>query len=272
MHVLKKIRNNIESSRKIHQNKPGRLLLVHGNVIVWDHWIKSYEFNNSQGISIHRNLTEGHIYLDATAKMRNSLAIEVLNKDMLFLMKLYQATLQNPEDLSASISLLEHTSILVNIFCNVNQPIETCADQRLSDLQTVLDYFNSWEQAVQSSTTEIVQKHLITRETREDINSSITGFISLCSLLLGKGNTINPGYLNSNLVENHFGQQRGIRNGLNTNPTLAQYGSGNTATILGQCTISSKCNSGQQAAFYKATTPCALNPGQNKRKRSGIRL
>ena len=73
-------------------------------------------------------------------------------------MKLYRATLQNPENMPASIPLLELTSILVNIFCNVNQPIETCADQRLSDLQKVLDFFNSWEEAVQSSTTEIVQK------------------------------------------------------------------------------------------------------------------
>lgn len=66
----------------------------------------------------------------------------------------------------------------------------------------------------------MASKNLISQETRDDINSSGAGFISLCTLMLGKGNNINPGYFNSDIVENLFGQQRGIRNGLNANPTL----------------------------------------------------
>jgi hypothetical protein len=38
--------------------------------------------------------------------MRNQLAIDVLDKNMLFLMKSYQATLQDPERLSSAISSL----------------------------------------------------------------------------------------------------------------------------------------------------------------------
>jgi hypothetical protein len=48
---------------------------------------------------------------------------------------------------------------------------------------------------------------------------------------------VDPAYFNSDIVENLFGQQRGIRNGLNANPTLKQYGPSNTAIILGQCSV-----------------------------------
>lgn len=88
-------------------------------------------------------------------------------------------------------------------------------------------------------------------------------------------NSINPGFLNSDIVENLFGQQRGVRNGLNNNPTLAQYGPSNTAIILGQCTMANKSISTNKASFFTATTPCPLNITRNKSQRAlrrGIRL
>ena len=141
----------------------------------------------------------------------------------------------------------------------MNQPICSLSDKRLDNLREVLIFFNSWEDKVPKSEHGIVSKHLITRETREDINSSISGFISLCQLMIRKGNSINPGFINSNLIENLFGQQRGVRKVLNSNPTLKQYGPSNTAIVLSQCTVSKKCNSGETASFFKATTPCPLN-------------
>ena len=64
----------------------------------------------------------------------------------------------------------------------------------------------------------------------------------MASRLLGKGDTssITLEYLNSEIVENHFCQQRGTCNGLNTNPPLAQYVTSNTAICLGQTSVSSK--------------------------------
>lgn len=94
MHVFKKIRNNIESSK----------------CIVWEHWEECFKFNFQNGFSIHNKLTEEHINLTPSSKMRNELAIQVLNKDMLYLMKAYQATLHNPQNLASSIELLENTS------------------------------------------------------------------------------------------------------------------------------------------------------------------
>jgi hypothetical protein len=115
----------------------------------------------------------------------------------------------------------------------------------------------------------------MTSQTRDDVNSSISGFTSLCKLHVKNGNSLNPGFMNSDLVENFFCQQRGIRNGLNTNPTLAQYGPSNNAIILSQNSVSNKGNSGTATQLYKAHKPCPLNPLRNKEnrlKRRSIRL
>lgn len=82
-----------------------------------------------------------------------------------------------------------------------------------------LSFFNSCESEVEKSVMKVNSKNLMTQEARSDLNSSLMGFVSLCKLRLNGKNTVNPGYLNSDIVENLFGQQRGIRNGLNTNPT-----------------------------------------------------
>lgn len=264
MHVLKKIRNNIESSKSEHRTKPGRYLVLDDKPVLWDHWRECFEFNFQSGFSIHRKLTEEHIELTPAAKMRNHLAIHVLNKDMVFLMKSYQATLDNPERLSSSVLLLENTSVLIDTFCDENRPISNLSDNRLEHLQGALAFFNRWEKAIRDTVCYTDRKNLMTQETRDDLNSSVTGFLSLCELKLGKGNSINPGYLNSDLIENFFCQQRGIRNGLNTNPTLSQYGPSTTAIILGQSSVSNKSNSGKSAVPYNACKPCPLNPGQNK--------
>jgi hypothetical protein len=76
------------------------------------------------------------------------------------------------------------------------------------------------------------------------------------------GNSLIPGYFNSDLIENLLCQQRGIINGLNTNPILAQYGPSQNAIILGQKINSS--NSGASTALFTANKPCRLNPNTKK--------
>jgi len=141
----------------------------------------------------------------------------VLNRDMLYLMKLYQATLKNPENLASSIRLLE----LVEIFCSRDRPISTWDDKRFEMMNNALNYFKSWEDDVEKSLLLVASKNLMTQKTRTDINSALHGIISLSKSMLNGTNSINPGYLNSDIVENLF-EQRGVRNGLNSNPTLAQ--------------------------------------------------
>lgn len=264
-HVIKKIRNNVESSRYINKSGRGRYLMIDSTPVLWDHWQDAFRFNIQDGFPIHKNLTEEHINLTPAAKMRNSLASDVLNHEMLYLMKAYQATLRDTSILTSTVKFIENTSILVDIFLD-HRPISNVQDLRLLKLKRVLELFNQWESNVSECADLSPAKHLMTTETRDDLNSSITGFISLCELVVGNGSSVNPGFLNSDLIENHFCQQRGIRNGLTTNPTLAQFGPAQTAICLGQTSVSSKCNSGTRATFYKATTPCPLKQTGNKNR------
>jgi hypothetical protein len=56
---------------------------------------------------------------------------------------------------------------------DINNAITSADDPRLSQLMDVLDFFNKWE----SESTPKSCK--LTEQTREDINSSILGFVDL---------------------------------------------------------------------------------------------
>ena len=79
---------------------------------------------------------------------------------MLFLMKSYQALLHDPERLSSAISLLEHTSILTDIFCNYNQPMFSICDSRLESLNNTLKQINDWGKNITDSVLHIVSKKI----------------------------------------------------------------------------------------------------------------
>jgi len=124
--------NNMESSKSENKSKPGRYIIKNYIPIVWNHWEEAYKFNIQDGFLIHRKLTEEHILLTPVSKMRNGLASDVLNSEMLYLMKLYQGTLDNPARLVSTVELLENTSILVNIFLD-KRPIINLHDNRLKN-------------------------------------------------------------------------------------------------------------------------------------------
>lgn len=263
-HVLKRVRNNIESSKQQHSKTRGRLLVLGGTPILWEHWTEAYNFNQQAILRIHRKLTKEHVEITPVSKMRNKLACEVLDRDMLHLMKSYQvsAKCKNPKRLDSSVTLLENTCILVEMFCDKNRPIKDTADPRLDKLRGVLTFFNSWEDAGGKNAQTKQIPSLITRETRDDINSAITGFILVCEKAVELGFAINPGFFNSDGVENFFCQQRGLRNGMNTNPTIAQYGPATNAIILGQMMVSRKSNSGGESAArpFAHSVGSYLNP------------
>lgn len=136
-------RNNILSSRSIHQSAAGRYLLLNGQPILWDHFEEAFKFNTSGGFRIHRHLTTDHIAITGASKMRNKYAKEVLNSDMLFLMKTYQTTLEKPTTLSSIVELLENTSVLVEIFSDT-RPIFDVKNNIVEKLCCVLQFFNDW--------------------------------------------------------------------------------------------------------------------------------
>ena len=84
--ISKKIRNNVEKSNL--KGKP-RCLTVGGKKILWSHLVDAYKFDQSSTtIHLHKKLTEDHFNLDPALRIRNHLAEDVLDKRMLFLMKI----------------------------------------------------------------------------------------------------------------------------------------------------------------------------------------
>lgn len=273
-HVLKKIRNSILSSRIANKNKTdivsSRYILLDDKPIVWDTFELAAKFNIKFRIRIHHKLSNDAIYLTSTNKMRNALAEQVLGKDMLNLLKAYMDSI-NPDrpcahDLSGMITLLEHTSKLVDIFHDM-RPITTTDDTRIADIQQCATFFIEWQANILEN-TEINKKnkyrHLFTEQTLEDIRSALFGFLQLCHSALTLKIAIIPALINSDIIENLFCQQRGICNGLNTNPTLLQYGPALNAIILSQCTVSKKSNSGTKAHFFRAHVPGTLVKKQGR--------
>ena len=85
-HNLKKIRNNLMKSG----NRPyhTQLLKMKGNTIIWDHWVSAFRWDIKQhSLPVHYRLTEKHIFPTTQEKMRNALAEDCLDKEMLHLMQ-----------------------------------------------------------------------------------------------------------------------------------------------------------------------------------------
>ena len=264
-HCLKKIRNNVESSRANHRTDKGRLLLYKGKEILWHHWEGAHSFNSVSGVRIHHKLTSDHINLTSISKMRNHLALEVLDRNMLYLMIQYGKARGISDELSGTIAVLEQTSVLVDIFMDTNRSIISQDDRRLTQLTESLKFFNEWEMEVNQQPSLVAAKNLMTKETRDDLNGCIVGFMEVCKRWIAAAISVRPGYFNSDVVENFFCQQRGLCNGMNTNPTLSQYGPGVNAIIVGQNTLSRKANSSGAALPFNATTPKPLQVRKPKR-------
>ena len=96
-------------------------------------------------IPIHK-LTDDHIFPNNAQKMRNKLAFDTLNYEMLNLMQSYQKTLNDAgqKALSAVIQFLENTSVLVSFFTD-DRPVRDKSDQRLVKLTSLYSWFKSWE-------------------------------------------------------------------------------------------------------------------------------
>jgi hypothetical protein len=265
-HTFKKVRNGLESSKLANcsDGAKGRVLCLNGKNIVWDHWVSAAEYNVQGGYRMHRKLTKEHIELSSTSKMRNKLATDVLDMNMLRLMKEFRKSVKQPEELDSTVAVLEHTAVLVDIFLDVNRPITDVSDKRLVLMKDALNFFNMWEEDVKADPKLSVKKHLLTQETRDDLNSAILGFSDVAHKLIKLSHPIRPGYFNSDLIENVFCQQRGINNGCCTNPTVNQYGPGINAIVIGQLAVSRKSNSGQKTLHFGATTSRPL-----KRKPAG---
>ncbi|XP_071174117.1 uncharacterized protein [Mytilus edulis] len=111
-HVIKKVRNNIlKSGTEAHCK---RHLVCGEKYIEWSHFKQAYLWDISSHVfPVYHKLTQEHFFLTSEAKMRNYLAEDVLNCDMLHLMEFYRNSLGDGGSLDATIELLKCTSVLI---------------------------------------------------------------------------------------------------------------------------------------------------------------
>ena len=249
-HVFKKIRNSLLSSTPTGK----RQILLNGQPIYWSYFQEAYLYNIKREFRYFHHLTRDHVYLNAQAKMRNHLATDVLGSKMLTLFNNYKLSLKEEgSKLDSLISLLEVTSALVNFFSNTKLRITSLQDSNICQLLQCLDFFHKWESQHESPKEKM--KHLITRETRQDIDSCIYGFLHLLTVAQKLKIALVPGYINSDLIENWFCQHRGLRNGFNMNPTLSQIAGATNSNIITGSLVSSKGNAGGQTYYVKGVMP-----------------
>ncbi|XP_062587022.1 uncharacterized protein LOC134248629 [Saccostrea cucullata] len=244
-HVIKKIRNNILKSGTDASCK--RHLMLGDKYIEWNHFRKAYIWDiSSHAFPVHHKLSQEHLFMTPEAKMRNHLAEDVLDGNMLHLMELYQESLGlEGSQLDVTVKLLKCTSVLIKNFRDT-RPVTDVSDDRLKENHDAMDWFVQWENSIKNNKTiKNKEKHLISHQTRQDIISSVLGFEELCLYKLKKSNaSIIPSRTNSDVIENVFCQQRTLHNGANTNPTYLGYCNTLNSVILGQASVSRKSNTG----------------------------
>ncbi|KAL9970357.1 hypothetical protein ACROYT_G022715 [Oculina patagonica] len=253
-HNIKKIRNNILKSAK--DSTGTRCLTLSGDrSILWEHFLNAFKFDQGEfSLSLHEKLTMDHFELDPASKMRNHLAEEVLDQNMLNLMKAYKGHLvsrgQGEEvigDIDATIELLTHTSRLVALF-NDKRGISTLQDGRLQELKEFLAFMQDWK-----ASTEGKANKFFSTKLWFDLQSMAYGFQAIVSLKLSKypQSVIKPAIINQDVVENHFCQVRAC-NGQNNNPSWRLQEKAQNTIRYGQKTVSRKSNAGSSSYKRKS--------------------
>lgn len=182
-HVVKKIRNNITKSGTLTTHK--RYLKLGKKI----HCVGALVQGLSMGIysntlKVYQLLTQDHFFFNSQLKMRNKLAEDVLNENMLHLMTCYQRSLGDKgEELQGSIELQQHTSVIKNF--RDARPIISYSDERLDENRKVLEWFCTLEKQNKSLTNinkKELEKSLFSYQTMEDIRSLLMGFDEMCGI------------------------------------------------------------------------------------------
>lgn len=85
-HNFKKIRNNILKSAV--DGNTRSLKTEQDKYVLWEHFENAFHYDQGElSLPTHEKLTLEHFHLDPASKMRNHLAEDVLDKNMLRLMK-----------------------------------------------------------------------------------------------------------------------------------------------------------------------------------------
>lgn len=101
------------------------------------------------------------------------------------------------------IKLLEQTSRLIAVYHD-RRPIADLKNEHFQQLSSSLLFFLQWEK----DTSDV--KNLMSHETQKDLKVLLYGFQKLCTIVVNDTDKIlTTGFINSDIVDNIFSQQRG---------------------------------------------------------------
>ena len=173
-HNIKKLRNNLINSgmSSYHSKK----LSKNGRYIYWCHFKNAIEWDRTTNSRpLHNRVTNVHLNPTNSEKMRNHLAEEMLNYDMLNVMKHYQTQHSTPDELTATLELLDVTSKMIMVFRD-RLPITNLTDVKLVYLKEAYTWFSDWKKYVRT-------KHIVTHSNKNFIkicktdHNQIIGFV-----------------------------------------------------------------------------------------------
>lgn len=143
-HVIKKIRNNVIKSG-ILKTSTRLLTLPNKETIQWQMFIDCFLWDKQNAFQLHKKLTNEHLFPSTQSKMRNYLAMNVLDSEMLHLMQMYQLHLgEKGQVLNGVITFLRKTSRLIDIL-HSKKPVQSVNDERLAELNEMHMWFQEWE-------------------------------------------------------------------------------------------------------------------------------
>lgn len=156
-HLLKKFRNSIFSS-SIGRGHTRLMELKSGEAIMWQMWIDQWD-KSFNPFPVHNKLTDEHLFPSDSQKMRNKLANEVLDGEMLNLMQCYKSSLspEHGKQLDGAIAILHQTSLFVSLFRDP-RPICDLCDERLIGLDGAYFWFKEWERQISIKTSSSSRK------------------------------------------------------------------------------------------------------------------
>ena len=141
---------------------------------------------------IHQKLKHDHMNPNSEQKLRNHLAEDVLDSNMLNLMTEYvQYHPHEKADCEGPSALLTHTSTLIDIFKDT-RPLKDPSDQRLLDTREASEWFQNWKMCAETT------HHLMSKETQEDIAVLLPDLLALCRHCLTNIHVpVTPAYINT---------------------------------------------------------------------------
>ena len=285
-HLIKTVRNCAANSGA---HKKSRYLWIRGKHIRWQHWIDLYNIEKGKRFRKAHKLTASHVYITSHKAMKVNLATQSLSLSAADAVEYYRDVKQRPQfaDTEETVIFMRMFDAFFDIFNgspnvgNTNgefnkpnlRPFSSVRDDRFDWLQDVfLKYLEDWESSVASREGDYSKKKrskmLLSRQTREGIEMSITSLPEIIKFLIKKGaREIYARKLSQDKLENYFSKQRS-KGGSCANPTVLGF-SHNVVSLHAQGSVamgSKFGNTQEQSEIVIDDTPLKKRKTERKSK------